>query len=1018
VALVLTMQQLILALTRFWAERGATVLQPANTEVAAGTLNAATFLRILGPEPWRAAYVEPSVRPDDSRYGDNPNRLATHTQFQVVLKPEPGNAQQLYLDSLRALGLDPDRHDVRFVENNWSAPALGASGLGWEVWLDGLEITQFTYFQQAGGHTLDPVPVEIAYGVERIAMAVQRVAHVRDLQYASGLSYGEVFGQAEVQHSAQFLEASDVGTYRSLFETYETEARRLLAAGLPVPAHAFVLKCAHAFSVLDARQAIGATERTRGFGRMRDLSHQVADAWLLGRKEAGHPLGCARSDPEDDALLAETVRLAEFPRTEGPEPLVLEIGFEELPAGQVDRVAEAVRESLTARLAATRLPHGEIRVVSSPRRVVALVADVGPCEPDHEQTVRGPRLGAAFDDTGAPSQAVLGFARSHEVDLRELQRVEAGGRHYVGFVRPHGGRRATEVLAGVLPEVVSGLRTEVSMRWSAPGLAFARPIRWILAVLGRHVVPFSVATLCSGRTTRLAHSRGGPPIEVDHAAGYLELLFKHGVTADAEARRSQILARSEELARTVEGTIDAPEESELLAEVSNLVERPMPLLARFDQAYLSLPQEVLTTVMRTQQRYLPIRGADGALLPYFITVADGDCDARLVAEGHEAVLRARYADAAFFYEQDLRSSPERMGKLLGELVFAEELGSVSDRVGRVAAIATELAGGVELSTDERHTLARAGELAKFDLASALVTELPGLAGVMAREYARQAGEPQPVADALYEIELPRHTDDVLPATVPGALLAVADRLDLIAGLFAVGSAPTAGSDPFGLRRAALGVTAILRGHPRLAGVTLTEALTAAAQAQPVELSAQVRAAAERFLVRRVEQHLLDAGHPVAVVRAVLPVACSPTEAERCAGELARLLGHPNFRALAATMQRVRHIVPAGVAPRYYPQIFTSLVERDLHEVLVRVSGELSGAAGGIGRFAFVADALVEPIESFFADVLVMCEDPVIRANRLGLLAAVADLGEGVLAWEELAVAPARDPRQDTADDPA
>ena len=235
------MQDALLTLTRYWADLGCLVAQPFNTEVGAGTMNPATVLRVLGPEPWRVAYAEPSVRPDDSRYGENPNRLQTHTQFQVVLKPDPGDPQELYLGSLQALGIDLAAHDVRFVEDNWASPALGAWGLGWEVWLDGLEITQFTYFQQAGGVTLDPVSVEITYGIERIMMALQGVTHFRDIAYASGISYGEAFGQAEYEMSRYYLDEADVSSMLRLFEEYAAQARRLIIARLPVAAHYYCL---------------------------------------------------------------------------------------------------------------------------------------------------------------------------------------------------------------------------------------------------------------------------------------------------------------------------------------------------------------------------------------------------------------------------------------------------------------------------------------------------------------------------------------------------------------------------------------------------------------------------------------------------------------------------------------------------------------------------------------------------------------------------------------------------------
>ena len=298
------MQEALRALTEYWAAHGCLITQPYNTEVGAGTMNPNTVLRVLGPEPWNVAYVEPSVRPDDSRYGQNPNRLQTHTQFQVILKPEPGNPQELYLGSLQALGIDLDAHDVRFVEDNWAQPAIGAWGLGWEVWLDGLEITQFTYFQQVGGQNLDPVPVELTYGMERILMALQGVDHFKDIDYAPGISFGEAFGQAEYEMSRYYLDDAGVPANQQLYSTYVEEATRMIEARLPVPAHTYLLKSSHAFNVLDARGAISTTERAKAFGTMRRLARDISALWVARREEMGFPL---LSDTPDQPVVLLTL---------------------------------------------------------------------------------------------------------------------------------------------------------------------------------------------------------------------------------------------------------------------------------------------------------------------------------------------------------------------------------------------------------------------------------------------------------------------------------------------------------------------------------------------------------------------------------------------------------------------------------------------------------------------------------------------------------------------------------------
>jgi glycyl-tRNA synthetase alpha chain len=287
---MLTFQQTILALQRYWGDQGCAILQPYDLEVGAGTSHTATFLRALGPEPWRAAYVQPSRRPKDGRYGENPNRLHQHHQFQVVLKPSPADILELYLGSLEALGLDLRANDVRFVEDDWENPTLGAWGLGWEVWLNGMEITQFTYFQQVGSLDCDPVTGEITYGLERLSMYLQNVESVFDLRFVDGMSYGDVFLQNEVEQSRYAFDESDVDKLFAQFAHFEGEAKRLLEARLPLPGYEMILKAGHTFNLLDARGAISVTERAGYIGRIRALSRLVAATYLASRGALGFPM--------------------------------------------------------------------------------------------------------------------------------------------------------------------------------------------------------------------------------------------------------------------------------------------------------------------------------------------------------------------------------------------------------------------------------------------------------------------------------------------------------------------------------------------------------------------------------------------------------------------------------------------------------------------------------------------------------------------------------------------------------
>ncbi|WP_242423682.1 glycine--tRNA ligase subunit beta, partial [Frankia sp. EI5c] len=799
---------------------------------------------------------------------------------------------------------------------------------------------------------------------------------------------------------------ADIDTVRRMYDDFAAEARRLIDARLPVPAHVYVLKCSHAFNVLDSRGAVSTTERATSFTQMRGMSREVAALWRDRRAELGSPLG---ESPRPAPAVPATVDPAAVPT--GPATLLFEIGTEELPAAEVTRQTEAVRAALVERLAATRLTHGAVLVRGTPRRIVAVVDDVAPREPDVERVVRGPRRSAAYDAAGAPTKAATGFVRGQGGEVADLTIVEHRGVEHVALVRTDLGRGATEVLAEVLGAVLGGLRAERNMRWSDPELSFSRPVRWVVALLGESVVPVAVSTLAAGTTSRGHRRAGSPPIEVRSADGYAELLARHSVLLDPAVRRELIVDEAAKLAAEHHGVIDLDVEADVLDEVTNLVEYPRPVLGSFERRYLDLPAEILTTVMHKHQRYLAVRDAAGALLPCFVTVADGAVDVPLVRAGNEAVVRARFEDAAFFFDADLKVPLETFRAGLEKLTFEQRLGSVADRADRIAKLAGLLAdrlgagAGGGLPESDRATLDRAGQLAKFDLATQMVIELSSLAGTMAREYARRAGEPAAVAEALYEMELPRRAGGDLPRTVPGALLALADRLDLLAGLFALDAAPTGSSDPFGLRRAALGVTAILAQRPEFAGLAVADMLAEAAKLVPVPVSRNALDQAEAFVRGRFTQQLLDAGVDHRLVAALRPLTGRPARAVATLEELRSLVASPSFARLAAAVGRVRRIVPADTAPGIVISDLVDPADHRLAQAATELSRQLVARGGGqaprLADFVTAAAGLPEAVESFFDGVLVMAEQPALRAARLGLLAEIRDLAAEVLDWDAL-----------------
>jgi len=1021
-----TFQQAITRLEQFWSDHGCLIWQPYSEKVGAGTMNPATVLRVLGPEPWNVAYVEPSFRAADGRYGENPNRMQCFYQYQVILKPGPDNPQELYLESLEALGLHGREHDIRFVEDNWESPALGAWGLGWEVWCDGQEITQFTYFQQACGFSLNPVSVELTYGLERLMIPIQGVRSVWDINWDGTRTYGEILRLSEVEYCKYNFDYADVHRLKAMYDLFEAEARDLIKAGLVIPAYDYVLRCSHTFNLLDARGAIGVTERAHYFARMRDLAREISVAYVAQREEMGHPWLKAVEGLKAPGLLARgqkvkgsKVAKAVEPLTE-PATFLLEIGTEELPAADLDAALDQLRAAVPELLDELRLAHGQIRVLGTPRRLAVLVGEVSPRQADLQDMVKGPPARVAFRD-GQPTRAALGFARKQGVVVGDLRVRAMDGGEYVVALKVEPGRPAGEVLAERLTDLIAGLRFSRSMRWNESGVAFSRPIRWLVALLGDRVVPFEYAGLVSGRVTRGLRPMGSPEIEINRADDYLCLMTDNRVIVDPAERQASIVAQISALAAEVSGAI--PDDPDLLAQVTNLVEWPTALRGTFEKAYLKLPKDVLVTVMRKHQRYFPLVAQPSSplslgqrtkglptfyplakrpgafqsfnLLPYFIAVRNGD-DLHLdrVRYGNDEVLRARFADAAFFYEADTSKPLEEYLPRLDTLTFQEKLGSVGDKVRRLVRLIQPIGEMMNLSPDEAVTAARAVHLAKADLVTQMVIELTSLQGFMGEHYALVGGESPAVATAVREHYLPRFAGDALAQTASGVAVGLADRLDSLIGLFAIGLKPTGTADPFGLRRAALGVVQTLMG--RQMRFDLRAGLRAAAELLPVPAPKESLSDALDFIVGRLRVVLRDAGHRYDVVDAVLAErGHDPYLAAQTVAELGAWVARDDWMDLLNAYARCVRIVRDQ--PQVYdlaPSVFAKDATRALHDAYEQVATKV-GLESSPSELFTAFQPIIPTINRFFDDVLVMAEDRALRENRLALLQRIAALTSGI-----------------------
>jgi glycyl-tRNA synthetase len=862
------------------------------------------------------------------------------------------------------------------------------------------------------------------------------------------------------------LDAADVALARQRFSLAGQEARALLAARLPVPAYDMLLKMSHAFNVMDARGAVGVTERADCFASMRALAREVTSLWAERREELGHPLGvvAAASAPAVPPLAAAAAAAT----SATPRDFVLEIGSEELPPADVEAGIAQLRERVPALLAKLRLDHGGVTVEGTPRRLAVRVAALAARQRPLSAKVRGPPAKAAFADPAAragPTKALEGFLKKSGASMADVT-VEAvveasqgkkgaaqpSSTDYVFVAVEDAGGSAAAALAGELPALVASLAFKKTMRWDAHGAAYPRPMRWLLALHGDQEVPFAYGGLVAGRRTRLLRMAGGggegagaaadSGVSVARAEDFGAVLERGRITLGVDARRDAIWRAATAAASEATGGAGAipPSAREggdsVLDEVANLVESPTVVVGGFDPAFLELPADVLVTVMRKHQRYFPVYAAaaggsgDSAgpaaanananaanananappLLPKFVTVANGPVDVPAVAAGNEAVLRARFEDAAFFYREDLKRPLRDFRPKLKGTVFHRDLGSLFDKSVRVEALAAPLADALSLGAHAAHA-AEAAALCKCDLATSVVTEMTELAGVMGRHYAEREGVAREVSEAVLEAALPRFAGDALPVSPAGVVVAVADRLDSLVGLVAAVGAPSATADPYGLRRAAYGMLqALISTGARL---PLGAAIDAAAGVQPVDVPAAKRAEVRDFVVRRLEQLLVDGGCGAEAVRAVLaergddPALAAATAAqlsplvaggEDAGGDAARL--RRVMTALARPTRIIRGKAAAEAAEAVDPALFEGGEERALAEALGAARGALEARGGSAGcsvdGFLGAAEAMVPAIDAFFDKVFVMCEDDRVRANRIALLRDVASFSKGVL----------------------
>ena len=972
-----TFQKIILNLQSFWSEKGCLFQQSHDLQTGAGTFNPETFLRALGPEPYKVCHVEISRRPADGRYGENPNRLQRFHQFQVMMKPTPNNMQQLYLESLEAIGFDLSKHDIRFVHDDWESPTQGAAGLGWEVWCDGMEITQFTYFQQIGGLALTEIPAELAYGLERIALFLQKQENVYDLAYNDFLTYGDVFLNAEKQYSRYNFEEASIQLWEKKFNQCENESQKMIEKGLPIIAYDMAIEASHSFNMLQARGAISTTARVAMIHRVRDLCCNAAKCYLEQREQSGFPLLQQLPSKEPRSLAPVEIIPAEV------ADFLLEVGTEHLPANAIAAAIDSLKSQFETFLQEQNISYESIESFATARRLAIIVHKMT----TYTQAViiekKGPSLDAVFDDKGALTKQGLGFFHATGLAIATREQLESSpkiqivnGRLLFRYAKER--LYVGALLQGHLKAMILAVTFPKKMRWGKEGVLFSRPITSLTVLLDKTLIDLEIEGVISSKNVQLNAQTVGKKTCVSHPGEYVHLLAKGYVLVDINQRKAFIDSQLKEISSTL--NCDIVFSDEVTQEVLFLSEYPMLAVGQFEKKFLILPEELICSEMIDHQKYYPLREKDGKISTKFVVAVDKQPTDEIISN-YENVLTARLSDGLFLFEKDLKGSLEQWNEKLKFVVLHPKLGSLFNKVERIVALSDKIAGFLNLKVEKNAPL-----YCKADLVSEVVYEFPDLQGAMGKYYCRAFGESEETACAMQEHYYPKSEGGNLPVTSSGIVVALSDRIDNLLSYIGTGLMPTSSKDPYALRRSAVGVLRILIEH---------------------KLSFDLRLVIDdekicEFIVGRMNSLLKDYGFTNADIEMCgVYDSFNPYYIYKCVMAISDIRAtSATFLRLMEVYKRLKGSVGEQREKSIHEEAFVETQERDLYHAVQRVKASYQASIER-GQYEQAFHSLIElvaPLEAFFENVRVLSEDEKLRANRVALLIVPYELISSTLRF--------------------
>lgn len=961
----MTFQEIIQTLNTFWGKQGCLVGQPYGVEVGAGTGNPNTFFRVLGPEPFNVAYVEPSRRPTDGRYGQSPNRFQHYYQYQVILKPAPKFNQELFIESLIAIGLDPEKHDIRFVEDNWESTPLGAWGLGWEIWCDGMEVAQYTYFQQMAGIPLEVPALEITYGLERLAMYIQNVDHYKDLKWNETTTYADLFERHEYWQATHNFETSTPESLQTLFTTYEKEVQTQLERKNYWGAYDYLLKVSHAFNLLDARGMVSVSDRVAKFGMMGKYSKAVGQMYLEERESLGFPLK-NRMSPINFQLPIVNSQLEKNDKYQ-KNVAIVELGFEEIPSEYLSEWSSIATHSwLKQQLKANGITYRKAYIYFTPRRIVIKI--VQPSKVGQvTQIIKGPMASIAFDSNGNKTPVLDGFLQKNGGTRKDTKVVlikDTKTNKEISIVQLHKELKVSlgEALQKIAQQILDLAPKTKWMVWEQNVPAFIRPLRTIVAFHNDKKLSISLMNCKSNTLTSLPRYERPGCISLKSAQEYLAFLQSYGIILSPKKRAARITRESSE-----KNTQKIGKFTTMIEKNTFLTENPHGKQLALEKRYTELPKELVTLILEKNQMY-PMTSNDKGEIFYHI-VANHYRVHKKIEHGNQKVAKARLDDGLFYFQLDIQKKLEDFEIGLKQVGFHPKAGTYFDKKKRISDLAEKFYKQMNKAMPE--TVQEALRLIKNDKATALGKEFPSLEGTIGKTYALRQGINKEVADMLADHYLPLTPEGELPKTEGAIILSIADKIDSLTTLAQVEKLPEGSHDPFEIRKTVYRLLALLlKGNVSIGELPFSDALYA-------------------FINKRFQQILEDEGIPHWIANGVSKSKEKDFARKyEYAKRLQQLTAEKNDTAeqVLDTMKRVNNITQKEPELRISldevkPANLTIQAEKDLFNLHQRNSE------------GFAPEAIFElgaTLNNYFNDVLVMDKDPEVKRLRIGQLKLIQE----------------------------